>query len=73
MPFLLALWLVLGCLLPAEDMLGLYVYEYVVGAERLGAAMDLLLSSLEADIDSVVTPVLLAAQVSGVGHQVACG
>ena len=32
LPFLLALWLVLGCLTPAEDVLGLLVYEYIVGA-----------------------------------------
>ena len=34
LPFALALWLVLGCLLPSEDVLALLVYEYVVGAER---------------------------------------
>ena len=45
MPFLLALWLVLGCLVPAEDVLGLLVYEHIVGAERLGAAMDTMLAA----------------------------
>ena len=59
LPLLLAMWLVLGCLLPAEDMLDLFVYEYIVGAERLGAAMDLLLSSLEDDIDAAITPSVL--------------
>ena len=41
LPLLLALWLVLGCLVPAEDIVDLYVYQYMVGAERLGAALDL--------------------------------
>ena len=59
LPFVLALWLVLGCLLPAEDMLDLFVYEYIVGAERLGAALDLLLKSFESDIDTVCTPSVL--------------
>ena len=46
-PFALALWLVLGCLLPSEDVLALLVYEYVVGAERLGSALDTLLGDID--------------------------
>ena len=64
---LLALWLVLGCLVPAEDMLDLFVYEYMVGAERLGAALDLLLSSYDSDIDSVVTPSVLRRRFLEIG------
>ena len=40
LPFLLALWLILGCLTITDDVAILCVYEYMVGAERLGAALD---------------------------------
>ena len=42
-PYLLACWLVLGCLLVSDEVRNLYLYEYVVGAERIGAALDCLL------------------------------
>ena len=42
LPFALALWLTLGCLIPSKDVLKLFVYEHMVGAERLGAALDML-------------------------------
>ena len=32
-PYLLACWLVLGCLLVSDEVHDLYLYEYVVGAE----------------------------------------
>ena len=34
--FVLALWLVLGCLVPNEAVKALFVYEFIVGVERLG-------------------------------------
>ena len=49
LPFLLALWLVLGCLVPSEDLLDLFIYQHIVGAERLGAALDVLLDALDID------------------------
>ena len=45
LPFLLALWLVLGCLTITDDVAILCVYEYMVGAERLGAALDTIVVS----------------------------
>ena len=56
LPFLLALWLVLGCLVPSEDLLDLFIYQHIVGAERLGAALDVLLDSL--DLEAAATPTL---------------
>ena len=40
LPYLLALWLVLGCLVPDDDMVDLFIFHYIVGAERLGSALD---------------------------------
>ena len=34
-PYLLACWLVLGCLLVSDEVRNLYLYEYVIGAERV--------------------------------------
>ena len=59
LPFLLALWLVLGCLVPSDDMVDLFVFHYIVGAERLGAALDLLLDQLDVEASAVLTPSLL--------------
>ena len=56
LPFALALWLVLGCLLPSEDVLALLVYEYVVGAERLGSALDTLLGEIDDNGATALTP-----------------
>ena len=36
LPFLFVTWLVLGCLVTTEDVAALLVYQYVMGAERLG-------------------------------------
>ena len=33
--------------MPSEDVLALLVYEYVVGAERLGSALDTLLGEID--------------------------
>ena len=45
-PFMFVLWLVLGCLVASEEVAEVYVYMYIVGASRLGAALDLLLDSI---------------------------
>ena len=68
MPFLLALWLVLGCLVPAEDVLGLLVYEHIVGAERLGAALDTILAALDStDFGMAVAPSVLRRKLLELG------
>ena len=62
-PYLLACWLVLGCLLVSDEVRNLYLYEYVIGAERLGAALDCLLGSydtMEPHTPSVLRRRLLA-------------
>ena len=46
-PYLLACWLVLGCLLVSDEVRDLYLFEHVVGAERIGAALDCLLGSYD--------------------------
>ena len=58
--FVLALWLVLGCLVPNEAVSALFIYMHIVGAERLGAALDLLLADFDTD-DAVIalTPSVL--------------
>ena len=67
LPLLLALWLVLGCLVPADDIVDLYVYQYMVGAERLGAALDLLLDKLDMEAFTVLTPLLLRRKLLELG------
>ena len=46
LPFLLASWLLLGTLTVHVQVGVLLVYEHMIGAERLGAALDLLLGAL---------------------------
>ena len=70
--FLLALWLVLGCLLPSEDVLALLVYEYVVGAERLGSALDTLLGDIDDNVAIALTPSVLRRKLLELGTRV-CG
>ena len=67
LPLLLALWLVLGCLVPADDVVDLYVFHYIVGAERLGAALDLLLDKLDEEASAVLTPSLLRRKLLKLG------
>ena len=59
LPFVLALWLVLGCLVPNEAVKALFVFMYIVGAERLGSALDVLLADLDLDNAVVLTPSVL--------------
>ena len=47
--FVLALWLVLGCPVPNDAVAALFVYMHIVGAERLGAALDVLLADFDID------------------------
>ena len=67
LPLLLALWLVLGCLVPADDVVDLYVFHYIVGAERLGTALDLLLDQLDVEASAVLTPSLLRRKLLELG------
>ena len=57
LPYLLVCWLVLGCLIVSDEVRELYVYEHVVGAARLGAALDCLLGSY--DDTTITTPSVL--------------
>ena len=43
LPFLLATWLILGTITVTDEVRAFFIYQYVVGAERLGAALDLAL------------------------------
>ena len=70
LPLLLALWLVLGCLVPSDDMLDSFVSHYIVGAERLGSALDVLLDSLDFDASTLVTPSLLRRMLLELGTKV---
>ena len=47
LPYVLAMWLVLGMLTVSDEVASLYVYEYMVSPERMGAALDFVLSSYE--------------------------
>ena len=67
LPFALVLWLVLGCLLPSEDVLALLVYEYVVGAERLGSALDTLLGEIDDNGATALTPSVLRRKLLELG------
>ena len=69
LPYLLALWLVLGCLVPSEDVLALFVYQHMVGAERLGAALDVLLDALDIDNAIILTPSLLRRYLLELGKR----
>ena len=42
-----------------EDLLGLFVYQHMVGAERLGAALDVLLEAFDTESADMLTPSLL--------------
>ena len=57
LPFLLALWLVLGCLTITDDVAILCVYEFLVNADRLGAVLDELLKNYH-DTETVTPSVL---------------
>ena len=57
LPFLLALWLVLGCLTITDDVANLCVYEFLVNADRLGAVLDELLKNYH-DTETVTPSVL---------------
>ena len=47
----------MGCLIPHADVLVLRVYEHMVGASRLGAAIDKLVTAyIEKNGDDVTTP-----------------
>ena len=51
------MWLVLGTLTITDEVAELFVYMYVVGAERLGAACDMVLTGY--DNDDPVSPSVL--------------
>ena len=57
LPFALVTWLILGTLTITDEVAELLVYMHVVGAERLGAACDRVLTSY--DNDDPVAPSVL--------------
>ena len=57
LPFALVSWLVLGTLIITDEVADLFIYMYVVGAERLGAALDMVLTGY--DNDDPVSPSVL--------------
>ena len=57
LPFALVTWLILGTLTITDEVAELLVYMHVVGAERLGAACDMVLTSY--DNDDPVAPSVL--------------
>ena len=62
-PFPLATWLATSTLTFADEVASLQVYMYVIGAERLGTALDVVLASL-ANSAPVAPSVLRRAIVS---------
>ena len=57
LPFALVTWLVLGTLTITDEVAEFLIYMYVVGAERLGAACDMVLTGY--DNDDPVSPSVL--------------
>ena len=65
-PYRLAIWLVGGTLILADDASRLLLYYFVIGAERLGAALEALLHhsrSFHAERASRLALVLLAKKI----------
>ena len=57
LPFALVTWLVLGTLTITDEVAEFLIYMYVVGAERLGAACDMVLTGY--DNDDPISPSVL--------------
>ena len=52
--------MVLGCLVPNDAVAALFVYMHIVGAERLGAALDVLMAYFDIDDAAIaLTPSVL--------------
>ena len=60
-PFLLAQWLLLGLLVISDAVGHSHVYMYMVGAERLGAALDAVMALFEGN--DAVTPSVLRCRL----------
>ena len=58
LPYLLAVWLVVGCLTITDEVKDLLVCKYMVGAERMGAALDLLLGKCNLTLETTSPSVL---------------
>ena len=58
-PFLFATWLILGCLVPNDEVAPLLIYQYIMGAERMGAALDAVLQAFDSDITTPLSPSVL--------------
>ena len=66
-PFLLAQWLLLGLLVISDAVGHSPVYMYMVGAERLGAALDAVLALFEGNDN--VTPSVLRCRLLQLARQ----
>ena len=66
-PFLLAQWLLLGLLIISDAVGHSHVYMYMVGAERLGAALDAVMALFEGD--DTLTPSVLRCRLLRLARQ----
>ena len=66
-PFLLAQWLLLGLLIISDAVGHSHVYMYMVGAERLGAALDAVMALFEGN--DTVTPSVLRCRLLRLARQ----
>ena len=60
LPFL-ATWLILGTITVTDEVRAFFIYQYVVGAERLGAALDLALGGY--DDNTPISPSVLRSHL----------
>ena len=60
LPYLLAVWLVVGCLTITDEVAELFVFMYMVGAERMGSVLDLLLGKCDLTLEATSPSVLRA-------------
>ena len=60
-PFAFVAWLVMGSLVASDEVAALFIFEYVVGAERMGLALDTLRTRLRRRAPRFPVLVVLAA------------
>ena len=61
LPFNLATWLILGTITVTDEVCSFFIYQYFVGAERLGAALDLALGGY--DDNTPISPSVLRSHL----------
>ena len=60
LPYMLVVWLVVGCLTITDEVAELFVFMYMVGAERMGSVLDLLLGKCDLTLEATSPSVLRA-------------